>query len=49
MLPARNKRDLDDIPEDARNQLQFVFLETVDDAIRCGLIDNEKKSPSENG
>ena len=39
MLPARNKRDLDDIPEEARNQLQFVFLETVDDAIRAGLIE----------
>ncbi len=39
MLPTRNKRDLDDIPEEARNQLQFVFLETVDDAIRAGLIE----------
>ena len=49
MLPARNKRDLDDIPEDARNRLQFVFLETVDDAIRCGLIDDGKNTSHENG
>ena len=48
MLPARNKRDLDDIPEEARNQLQFVFLETVDDAIRAGLINHEGAIDTEN-
>jgi ATP-dependent Lon protease len=33
LLPARNKRDLDDIPADARERLSFVWLETVDDAL----------------
>jgi len=33
MLPARNRKDLDDIPESARKRLKFVWLETVDDAI----------------
>jgi ATP-dependent Lon protease len=37
MLPMRNQRDLDDIPADARGQLQFVWLETVDDAIATAL------------
>ncbi len=37
MLPMRNQRDLDDIPADAREQLQFVWLETVDDAIATAL------------
>ena len=37
MLPARNRRDLEDIPADAREQLTFVWLETVDDAIRIAL------------
>ena len=32
MLPARNRRDLDDIPASARAQLRFLWLETVDDA-----------------
>lgn len=41
MLPAKNKRDLNDIPEEARNRLEFVFLETVDDAIRAGLIEHD--------
>jgi ATP-dependent Lon protease len=37
MLPSRNQRDLDDIPADARAQLEFVWLEQVDDAIRAAL------------
>jgi ATP-dependent Lon protease len=37
MLPARNRRDFEEIPEDARNRLQFVWLETVDQAIESAL------------
>lgn len=34
LLPARNATDIEDIPADARSQLRFVLLETVDDAVR---------------
>jgi ATP-dependent Lon protease len=37
MLPARNRRDFDDIPEDARNRLAFIWLERAEDAIAAGL------------
>ncbi|WP_240002491.1 endopeptidase La [Oleisolibacter albus] len=37
MLPARNRRDYDDIPEDVRKLLTFVWLETVDQAIASAL------------
>ncbi|MGJ7506412.1 endopeptidase La [Variovorax sp. GT1P44] len=37
MLPARNERDLDDIPADARSRLKFVWLAQVDDAIRVAV------------
>ena len=37
MLPARNRRDLEDIPEDVRNQLEFNWLERVEDAVAAGL------------
>jgi ATP-dependent Lon protease len=37
MLPSRNRRDLDEIPPDARAQLAFVWLEEVDDAIAAAL------------
>ena len=37
MLPARNKRDYDDIPAGARAKLEFIWLERVDDAIAAAL------------
>ena len=37
MLPARNRRDFDEIPQGAREKLEFVWLERVDDAIAAGL------------
>ena len=37
MLPARNKRDYDDIPEEVRKALEFVWLERVEDAVSAAL------------
>jgi ATP-dependent Lon protease len=37
MLPARNRRDFEEIPLGARNKLEFVWLERVDDAIAAVL------------
>jgi ATP-dependent Lon protease len=37
MLPARNQRDLEDIPADVRGQLEFVWMEQIDDALRSAL------------
>src|SRR5271154_592159 len=37
MLPARNRRDFEDIPEEVRQQLTFVWLERVDDAVASAL------------
>jgi ATP-dependent Lon protease len=39
MLPARNRRDYDDIPEEAREKLEFIWLERVDDAIVGALAE----------
>jgi ATP-dependent Lon protease len=39
LLPARNQKDFEEIPESARHALEFVWLETVDDAIRAALGD----------
>jgi ATP-dependent Lon protease len=33
MLPARNRRDFEDIPEEVRQQLAFIWLDRVDDAV----------------
>lgn len=37
ILPARNRRDFEDIPKDARERLQFIWAERVDDAIDAAL------------
>ena len=42
MLPARNRRDYDDIPLGARNKLEFIWLERVDDAIAAALEGTSK-------
>jgi ATP-dependent Lon protease len=39
MLPARNRRDYDDIPLGAREKLEFIWLEQVDDAIANALAE----------
>jgi ATP-dependent Lon protease len=37
ILPARNRRDLEEIPSDARDKLEFVWVERVDDALATAL------------
>jgi ATP-dependent Lon protease len=37
LLPARNRRDLEDIPQEARDKLRFVWLERVDEAVQAAL------------
>ncbi|HVF63237.1 MAG TPA: endopeptidase La [Casimicrobiaceae bacterium] len=41
MLPARNRRDLDEVPAEAREQLRFVFLDNVDEAVATALAEEE--------
>jgi ATP-dependent Lon protease len=37
LLPARNRKDLEDVPEAARKLVRFVWLERVDDAVAAAL------------
>jgi ATP-dependent Lon protease len=37
ILPARNRRDLEDIPESVRNKLEFVWAERIDDVLARAL------------
>ncbi|NBC32517.1 MAG: endopeptidase La [Alphaproteobacteria bacterium] len=37
MLPARNRKDFEEIPQDARDLLEFVWLEEVGDAVEAAL------------
>ena len=37
LLPARNRKDLHDVPESTRAALRFEWLDTVQDAMRAGF------------
>jgi ATP-dependent Lon protease len=37
MLPRRNEKDLEDVPPAAREKLEFVWLDRVEDAVRYGM------------
>jgi ATP-dependent Lon protease len=37
MLPKRNEKDLEDVPAEAREKLEFVFLERVEEAVKTAI------------
>jgi ATP-dependent Lon protease len=39
MLPARNRKELEEIPQEAREKLKLVWIESVDDALATALSD----------
>ena len=47
MLPARNRRDYDDIPEVARKDLEFVWLERVEEACERGESGDQRRKVGE--
>ncbi len=43
ILPKRNEQDLEDLPEEVVQSIQFVFVETVDDVLSAALENFPKK------
>jgi len=41
VLPALNKRDLEDINEDIRKEMRFIFAETVQDVFKAALAETK--------
>jgi ATP-dependent Lon protease len=39
LLPARNRRDLEDVPAEAREKLKFEWIAEVDEALNAALSD----------
>ncbi len=37
ILPKRNKFDLDDVPDEIKKSMEFIFVETVDDVLNAAL------------
>jgi ATP-dependent Lon protease len=37
ILPKRNEQDLDDVPEEIKKSMKFIFVQTVDEVIKSAL------------
>ena len=42
ILPKRNEKDLEDIPEQVRAEMRFIFVETMDDVLEYALEAREQ-------
>jgi ATP-dependent Lon protease len=55
ILPKRNEYDLDDVPEEIKKKIKFIFVETVDEVLNAALekrrtrVKPETKKQSKNG
>ncbi len=47
LLPARNRKDLEDIPQSARSKLDFVWLEHLDEAVQAALEEAPQTAPAD--
>ncbi len=45
MLPARNRKDFDDIPEEVRKQVEFIWLERIEQAVAAALDPADAEKP----
>jgi ATP-dependent Lon protease len=46
ILPKRNEKDLDDLPDDVRQQLNFIFAEQVSDVFEAALTKTPVAPPN---
>ena len=49
VLPKRNKHDLDDVPDEIKKSMKFVFVQTVEDVLEASLetaSTNRKTKPA---
>ena len=46
MLPARNRKDYEDIPDQVKSQIEFIWLERIEEAVAAAL---DPAAPSEDG
>jgi ATP-dependent Lon protease len=45
ILPSRNEQDLDDVPDEIRKTMKFIFAESVDDVINAALEEAKEDKP----
>jgi ATP-dependent Lon protease len=47
MLPARNRKDYEDIPDEVRGTIEFIWLDTVDQAVAAALEASTDRTASD--
>ena len=45
ILPRRNERDVEDVPEELRRELSFVFVDDAAEVLRHALTPDGSRSP----
>jgi ATP-dependent Lon protease len=45
ILPKKNEVDIEDVPEEVRNHLHFIFVDQVDDVLKAALVMPESVAP----
>jgi ATP-dependent Lon protease len=41
ILPKENEKDLEEIPQEVKEELQFIFVESIDEALKSALRDQK--------
>ncbi len=49
ILPKRNEKDLDDLPDEVRKDMRFIFAEQVSDVFNAALSDKRVSTDTGNG
>jgi ATP-dependent Lon protease len=47
ILPKRNEGNLEDISEEVKSDIKFIFVETIDDVLAAALEPEEEAAPQE--
>jgi ATP-dependent Lon protease len=45
IIPSQNKKDLEEVPENIRSRLRFIFVDRIDQVLESALM--EVKTPQE--
>ncbi|MFL5394778.1 MAG: S16 family serine protease, partial [Myxococcales bacterium] len=48
ILPERNKKDLVDVPEQAKKEMEFIFAHSMDDVLRSALEEDPFEKAAKN-
>ncbi|GAB4475073.1 MAG: endopeptidase La [Anaerolineales bacterium] len=52
ILPSKNKADLEDLPDEVRSSMQFIFVDSVDEVLKAALdlaAEDKNQQPSGDG